>query len=80
MSVRPTLGFKLGASSCFDEETSYCARGLRERAAAASLSLSGAEMAAIDGMTAPDQVPALFSKTCNPDLGSGNSQDPLKVR
>ena len=36
------------------------------------------EMRDIDALTAPDAVPCLFSKACNPDLGTGNAADPLR--
>jgi len=32
----------------------------------------------IDALSAPDAVPCLFSKACNPDLGTGNAADPLR--
>ena len=34
-------------------------------------------MGEIDALRAPDGVPALFSRACNPALGSGGPADPL---
>lgn len=66
MSVRPTSDFGLGVSAC-GEEGGACADGLLERAAAFGWALSKREMAEIDGLDAPDGIPALFSSACNPD-------------
>ena len=65
------------ASQC--RKDGSCAGGLRDRAfAVAGFALTKQEMRDIDALTAPDAVPCLFSKACNPDLGTGNAADPLR--
>lgn len=78
VSARPTAEFGLGTSACRSDGS--CASGLRDRAfAVMGFALTAAEMREIDAMTAPDNVPCLFSKACNPDLGSGSAADPLNL-
>ena len=77
VSARPTAEFGLGVSAC--RKDGSCAGGLRDRAfAVAGFALTKQEMRDIDALTAPDAVPCLFSKACNPDLGTGNAADPLR--
>ena len=77
VSARPTAEFGLGVSAC--RKDGSCASGLRDRAfAVAGFALTKQEMRDIDALTAPDAVPCLFSKACNPDLGTGNAADPLR--
>ena len=76
VSARPTLDFDLGVSACQGEA---CAAGLRARAATFDFVLTKAEMAALDALRVDvPPSPALFSKTCNPDLGTGSARDPLR--
>ena len=68
--------FDLGVSACQGEA---CAAGLRARAATFDFVLTKAEMAALDALRVDvPPSPALFSKTCNPDLGTGSARDPLR--
>ena len=77
VSARPTAEFGLGVSAC--RKDGSCAGGLRDRAfAVAGFALTKQEMRDIDALAAPDAVPCLFSKACNPDLGTGNAADPLR--
>ena len=77
VSARPTAEFGLGVSACRADGS--CASGLRDRAfAVAGFALTKQEMRDIDALAAPDAVPCLFSKACNPDLGTGNAADPLR--
>ena len=75
--ARPTAEFGLGVSTC--RKDGSCASGLQDRAfAVAGFALTKQEMREIDALSAPDAVPCLFSKACNPDLGTGNAADPLR--
>ena len=77
VSARPTAEFGLGVSAC--RKDGSCASGLRDRAfAVAGFALTKQEVRDIDALAAPDAVPCLFSKACNPDLGTGNAADPLR--
>ena len=78
VSARPTTRFGLGVSACDGDGS--CAAGLRKRAATFDWTLSKADVAALSKLAAPDSpTPALFSKACNPDLGTGSARDPLRV-
>ena len=78
VSARPTTRFGLGVSACDGDGS--CAAGLRKRAATFDWTLSKADVAALSKLAAPDSpTPALFSKACNPDLGTGSAGDPLRV-
>jgi diketogulonate reductase-like aldo/keto reductase len=78
VSARPTAEFGLGTSACRSDGS--CASGLRDRAfAVMGFALTAAEMREIDALAAPDNVPCLFSKACNPDLGTGSATDPLNL-
>ena len=78
VSTRPTAEFGLGVSACRADGS--CAGGLRDRAfAVAGFTLTKQEMREIDALAVPDAVPCLFSKACNPDLGTGNAADPLQT-
>lgn len=65
VSVRPTLSFGLGQSSCpaaeEEEEEACCYHGLQARASSYDWALTEQEIAQLDAMTSPDDNPTLFS-------------------
>ena len=65
VSIRPTVGFGLGKSTCSDDGS--CRAGLRARASAFDWSLTAAEMAELSALTSPAGNPTLFSTTACPD-------------
>jgi len=66
VSVRPTIDFGLGSSSC-KLEKNKCAEGLQERAASFNWKLSNEEMDELSAMTSPNDNPTLFSSSGCPD-------------
>jgi diketogulonate reductase-like aldo/keto reductase len=65
VSVRPTLQFSLGQSTC--PATGDCAYGIKERAASFDWKLSPTEMKALSSLTVPNDNPTLFSSTGCPN-------------
>lgn len=60
VSVRPTLDFGLGTSTC---NGSKCDAGIQGRASNYGWSLSKREMDTLDSLTSPDDNPTLFSSS-----------------
>ena len=63
-SVRPTTNFGLGTGVCVDPD---CGTGLEKRANSYNWSLTTKEMKQLDGLTAPDDNPTLFSSAGCPN-------------
>lgn len=61
VSVRPTLEFGLGTSSCRDDDNKSCEQGIIARANSLSWSLSNKDMEQLNALTSPDDNPTLFS-------------------
>jgi len=66
VSVRPTLDFGLGTSTC-PLENNKCDEGLQERAATFNWKLTTEEMDELSAMTSPNDNPTLFSSAGCPD-------------
>ena len=60
VSVRPTLDFGLGASSCSGNDEK-CQEGVVGRASSFNWKLTKSEMKELDALTSPDDNPTLFS-------------------
>lgn len=66
VSVRPTLEFGLGQSTCAGD-SDECYNGLVRRASSFSWSLTDKEMKQLDALTSPNENPTLFSSAGCPD-------------
>ena len=68
VSVRPTIDFGLGTSTCLLEDSNNrCNMGLQERAASFNWELSSNEMEVLNTLTSPSDNPTLFSSAGCPD-------------
>jgi len=65
VSVRPTIDFGLGTSTC--SQINKCDKGLQERAATFNWELTNQEMTDLNALTSPYDNPTLFSSAGCPD-------------
>ena len=63
VSVRPSTSFGLGQGICTFNGQDQCLTNLQARAISFDWKLTKSEMAALDGMTSPNDNPTLFSSS-----------------